>query len=100
MVKKTHHLTQCAQVCFSPEFTVCENCQKVTRGLFEECPVCKSDEVYGATRIVGYFSKIPGWNKGKKGELKERIRTNLKIESERYESKTVLQGSVLTLPSR
>ncbi len=94
MVKKTHFMTQCAQVCFSPEFTVCESCGKVTRGLLEECPHCKSDEVYGATRIVGYFSKIPGWNKGKKGELKERIRTNLKIEGERNESQTLLQGSM------
>jgi len=97
IVKKTHYLTQCAQVCFSPEFTVCETCLKVTRGLFDECPVCKSTEVYGATRIVGYFSKIPGWNKGKKGELKERVRSNLKIESERYEGQTVLQESVPTL---
>ncbi|TET53880.1 MAG: anaerobic ribonucleoside-triphosphate reductase [Actinobacteria bacterium] len=97
VVKKTHYMTQCAQVCFSPEFTVCERCGKVSRGLFDQCPYCKSEEVYGATRIVGYFSKIPGWNKGKKGELKERIRTNLKVESEKYEGKTVLQGSVPTL---
>ena len=97
MVKKTHRLTECAQVCFSPEFTVCQSCNQVTRGILEECSHCKSTDVYAATRIVGYFSKIPGWNKGKKGELKERVKTNLKIESERNEGQTVLQGQVPTM---
>ncbi|MFA5034954.1 MAG: anaerobic ribonucleoside-triphosphate reductase [Candidatus Margulisiibacteriota bacterium] len=26
------------------------------------------------TRITGYFSKVSGWNKGKKGELEDRQR--------------------------
>lgn len=80
-VKKSHTLTECAQIAFSPEFTVCETCEVVSRGLHDECPKCNSEHVYGATRIVGYYSKIPGWNKGKKGELKERIRTDLRKES-------------------
>ncbi|MFC1540631.1 anaerobic ribonucleoside-triphosphate reductase [Candidatus Margulisiibacteriota bacterium] len=29
------------------------------------------------TRITGYFSKVSGWNKGKRGELAERIRVNV-----------------------
>ncbi len=28
------------------------------------------------TRVTGYFSKISKWNKGKKGELKDRHRVN------------------------
>ena len=97
MVKKTHQMTECAQICFSPEFTICQSCGQVTRGILDKCSQCKSTDVYAATRIVGYFSKIPGWNKGKKGELKERVRTDLKIESERYEGKTVLQEHVPTV---
>jgi len=27
------------------------------------------------TRVTGYFSKVAGWNKGKRGELKDRHRT-------------------------
>lgn len=27
------------------------------------------------TRVTGYFSKVEGWNKGKKGELKDRYRS-------------------------
>ena len=79
-VEKTHEKSECSQIAFSPEFTICENCQVVERGLNDNCGKCGSDNVYGATRIVGYYSKIPAWNKGKKGELKERIRTNLKKE--------------------
>lgn len=29
------------------------------------------------TRVTGYFSRVSGWNKGKKGELKERQRVRV-----------------------
>lgn len=29
------------------------------------------------TRVTGYFSRVSGWNKGKKGELSERNRVSL-----------------------
>lgn len=29
------------------------------------------------TRITGYFSKVSGWNKGKRGELTDRARTEI-----------------------
>ncbi|MHB0975981.1 MAG: anaerobic ribonucleoside-triphosphate reductase [Candidatus Aquicultorales bacterium] len=76
-VIKTFRQTHCAQIAFSPEFTVCSMCHQTSRGLSQKCPSCGSDEVYGITRIVGYFSKIPTWNKGKTGELSDRIRTGL-----------------------
>jgi len=34
-------------------------------------------DVYGVTRIVGYFSKVQTWNKSKVGELYDRVRTDL-----------------------
>lgn len=76
-VEKTFRNTQCSQIAFSPEFTVCESCQRTTRGLTTQCPLCGSLEVYGVTRIVGYFSKIQTWNRSKVGELYERVRTDL-----------------------
>lgn len=36
------------------------------------CPHCNSDNVYGMSRVVGYFSIIENWNKSKKSELKRR----------------------------
>ena len=76
-VIKTYDQTQAEQIAFSPEFTVCEDCRQTTRGLSEVCPKCESENVYGITRVVGYFSKVQTWNRGKTGELKERVRTRL-----------------------
>ncbi|MHB1340166.1 MAG: anaerobic ribonucleoside-triphosphate reductase [Coriobacteriia bacterium] len=79
-VEKTFRNTQCAQVAFSPEFTVCESCRRTSRGLKTQCPLCGSLDVYGVTRIVGYFSKIQTWNRSKVGELYDRVRTTLDSE--------------------
>ncbi len=76
-VRKTFEKTHCSQIAFSPEFTVCNACLRTSRGLSDTCPQCGSDDVYGTTRIVGYFSKVPTWNRGKIGELQDRIRTDL-----------------------
>ncbi|MDR0335120.1 MAG: anaerobic ribonucleoside-triphosphate reductase [Methanomassiliicoccaceae archaeon] len=73
-VEKTFRNTQNAQIAFSPEFTACLDCGKVARGLSTSCKACSSDRVEGITRVTGFFSKISGWNKGKTGELKDRIK--------------------------
>jgi ribonucleoside-triphosphate reductase len=74
-VSKTFRQTQNAQLAFSPEFTSCNECGRITRGLREACPHCQSTNIEGITRITGYFSRISGWNKGKIGELKDRYRS-------------------------
>jgi len=60
------------QIAFSPEFTNCISCGKTSRGLRDNCLYCGSEEVEGITRITGYFTKISSWNKGKRGELRDR----------------------------
>ncbi|MFA6431771.1 MAG: anaerobic ribonucleoside-triphosphate reductase [Candidatus Margulisiibacteriota bacterium] len=74
-VVKVFKNTQNGQIAFSPEFTSCIDCGKTVRGLVEKCPSCSSENIEGITRITGYFSKIPGWNKGKIAELRERYRS-------------------------
>ncbi len=74
-VVKTMRQTENAQVAFSPEFTSCNDCSKLERGLVSTCPSCSSENIEGITRITGYFSKINGWNKGKRGELSDRFRS-------------------------
>jgi len=76
-VKKTFDKTQNSQIAFSPEFTSCLSCGKVSRGLKDQCPYCGSKDVEGITRVTGFFSKITSWNKGKLGELKDRYRVRL-----------------------
>jgi len=82
LVKKVWKNTECSQLTISPEFTVCNLCNKVSRGLIENCNNCGSEDVYGVTRIVGYYSKITNWNKNKIGELKDRHSGNYKVKNQ------------------
>lgn len=36
------------------------------------CPYCSSENVYGISRVVGYFSVIDNWNNSKKAEFVNR----------------------------
>jgi len=81
LVKKTYEKTQAAQLTISPEFTVCNVCREVTGKLVSRCPKCQSEDVYGLTRIVGYFSRVNNWNKSKLGELRDRQRGTYSVES-------------------
>ena len=84
LVRDTFYKTQSAQLTISPEFTFCRTCREITRGLNEKCPACGSQDVYGETRVVGYFSKIENWNKSKReGELLERRKGNYLVGSNR-----------------
>lgn len=76
-VKKVFDKSENAQIAFSPEFTVCNDCDHIERGLLDECPTCGSNNVDGITRITGYFTKTSSWNAGKRGELKDRFRKSV-----------------------
>ncbi len=73
-VTKTFYHTRNAQIAFSPEFTTCNICLKISRGLRHICPYCQSKNVDHITRVTGYFSRVSAWNKGKKQELKDRYK--------------------------
>jgi len=60
-----------------------ENCTRVTKEVFEKLTpewllkeINRGLEVEQITRITGYFTKISQWNKGKRGELKDRVRVD------------------------
>ncbi len=71
-VRKIFEKTENAQVAFSPEFTICNDCGALERGLVDACAKCGSLDVDGITRITGYFTRISSWNAGKRGELADR----------------------------
>jgi anaerobic ribonucleoside-triphosphate reductase len=80
LITDVFHRTQAAQVTVSPEFTYCNSCQFIDRGIKSACGKCGSDNVVGETRVVGYFSKIQNWNKSKRfGELPARQRGNYAV---------------------
>jgi anaerobic ribonucleoside-triphosphate reductase len=74
-VIKTFRNTRNAQIAFSPEFTTCNDCFKTSRGLRTACPHCGGENIDHITRVTGYFTKVSGWNKGKKAELRDRYRS-------------------------
>ncbi|MBW1824754.1 MAG: hypothetical protein JRI87_09335 [Deltaproteobacteria bacterium] len=60
-----------------------ENCTRITKEVFEKLTqegllkeINKGLEVEQITRITGYFTKISQWNKGKRGELNDRVRVD------------------------
>ncbi len=79
LVEKAWTNSKTAQLTISPEFTICEQCHRMTRGLVDSCKFCDSENVYGVSRVVGYFSRIKNWNKSKKGELKDRQKGNYSV---------------------
>ncbi|MFC1807683.1 anaerobic ribonucleoside-triphosphate reductase [Candidatus Omnitrophota bacterium] len=72
LVEKTYYNTQAAQITISPEFTVCNSCHTRDNGLKDSCRECGSEDIYGMTRIVGYYSRVNNWNRSKLGELADR----------------------------
>ena len=79
LVRKTFENTMAAQLTISPEFTICNDCGQWTPRIQKNCERCQSTNVYGITRIVGYFSRVSNWNKSKLGELKDRRRGNYTV---------------------
>ncbi len=47
-----------------------------------KCPKCGSKNVYGISRVVGYFSRINNWNKSKQAEFKSRQKGNYDISED------------------
>ncbi|MHC4917492.1 MAG: anaerobic ribonucleoside-triphosphate reductase [Planctomycetota bacterium] len=79
LVRKTLENTEAAQLTISPEFTICNKCHSTTAGIKEQCASCRSEDIYGVTRVVGYFSRIKNWNRSKLGELAARQRGNYRV---------------------
>jgi len=74
LVVQAFHETQNNQIVFSPEFTCCACCGATMRGILETCVNCGSQEVDGLARITQYYSRVSGWNRGKRAELRDRNR--------------------------
>ena len=88
-MRKTFDNTQCAQLVFSPEYTVCDDCHHMMNGLVERCDTCGSHNITQFSRIVGYYSVIKkstgtttqyGWNSSKISELADRDAGNYTME--------------------
>jgi len=65
--------TKLAYFTFSPDYSICKN-NHYTRGKHIACPNCGAKVVDHINRVVGYFTRVSGWNPGKQKEYIERKR--------------------------
>lgn len=45
-----------------------------------KCPKCGGESCISISRVVGYFSKVPNWNKAKLAEKRDREKGDYHIE--------------------
>lgn len=45
-----------------------------------KCKKCGSENVYGISRVVGYYSRVANWNPGKKEEFKDRQKGKYEVK--------------------
>lgn len=75
LLRKTLSETGSSMVVITPDFTICQECGGMFRGLIDACKSCGSTDLDGISRITNYMSKLSSWNKGKIGELHDRFRS-------------------------
>lgn len=77
LISQTFHKTQASAVAFSPEFTVCDVCHIVLRGLLSNCPQCGSMRVDGLAQGSNRYSRTSTWPRWKLAELDQRRREEI-----------------------
>lgn len=69
--------TSVGYFCFTRDFTICLDCDRISAGLKDECPLCRSTRIDHISRVTGYNQAVSGWNRAKQQELKDRMRYTL-----------------------
>jgi len=71
LVKRTFENTQAAQLTISPEFTICNSCNRVIPRLVDQCPHCDVSNLYSIKRNATP-EKVNNWDMSKMQELVDR----------------------------
>ncbi|MEE9605195.1 MAG: anaerobic ribonucleoside-triphosphate reductase, partial [Candidatus Scalindua sp.] len=71
LVRKTFENTQAAQLTISPEFTICNECNRVIPRLVDVCSFCDSSNFHGIRRLVSH-NKVNNWDRTRIHELVTR----------------------------
>lgn len=66
--------TKASAISFSPEFTICIVCQKLSRGLHPNCTYCGSARVDGLAQATNRYGRTSTWPRWKLAELRQRRR--------------------------
>jgi anaerobic ribonucleoside-triphosphate reductase len=84
--KLTEHIatkTLTGYFTYTRDLTICKRCKMVYSGLHNRCPNCNAEDadLEHWSRITGYYQEVSGWNAGKKAELIERHRHDIRVEN-------------------
>ena len=63
----------CEHFAINYNFCCCENKHITISGPSQNCPICGAKIVEQYTRIIGYWTPVSAWNKGRRSEHKKRI---------------------------
>lgn len=74
LIARVFQQTQAAALACSPEFTICQVCQAVTRGIRAACPQCSAARVDGLALATNRYSRTSTWPRWKLAELRQRKR--------------------------
>ncbi len=80
LVKRTFENTQAAQLTISPEFTICNQCNRVIPRLVDTCTYCDSSNLYSIRRSATQ-NRINNWDRTKMQELVGRHKENSKASN-------------------
>lgn len=65
-----------------------------------KCGKCKSENIFGMSRVVGYYSIIENWNESKQAELKDRQSGMYKISEESPMCNTEMSSQIAEAVAR
>ncbi len=74
LIFRAFHETQTSAITFSPEFTICDVCHTILRGIQTSCPQCGSTRVDGLAQATDRYSRTSTWPQWKLAELGQRKR--------------------------
>jgi len=74
IIAHSFYKSRASAITFSPEFTICTVCQKLSRGLHASCPHCGSTRLDGLAQATNRYGRTSTWPRWKLEELKQRKR--------------------------
>ncbi|HKQ89602.1 MAG TPA: anaerobic ribonucleoside-triphosphate reductase [Blastocatellia bacterium] len=77
LISQAFHKTQTSAITIAPDFTVCDVCHMVLRGLLSNCPQCGSMRVDGLAQGANRYSRTSTWPRWKLAELDQRRREEI-----------------------
>lgn len=62
--------------------TICNSCGHIDKRFLKKCPVCGTEDVDYATRVIGYLKRISSFSEARQREADKRFYAHLKgVES-------------------